>query len=59
MISVVVPAFNEEEGIETLYRRVTDASVAWNEDHELIIVDDGSRDSTLQICETLAAPIID
>jgi glycosyltransferase involved in cell wall biosynthesis len=55
MISVVVPAFNEQEGIETLYRRVTDASAAWNEDYELIIVDDGSRDSTLQICEKLAA----
>jgi dolichol-phosphate mannosyltransferase len=55
MISVVVPAFNEEEGIETLYRRVTDASAAWGEDHELIIVDDGSRDRTLQICETLAS----
>jgi glycosyltransferase involved in cell wall biosynthesis len=55
MISVVVPAFNEEEGIETLYQRVTDASSAWGEDHELIIVDDGSRDRTLQICETLAS----
>ncbi|HTB13506.1 MAG TPA: glycosyltransferase family 2 protein [Bryobacteraceae bacterium] len=55
MISVVVPAFNEEEGIETLYQRVTDASAAWGEDHELIIVDDGSRDRTLQICERLAS----
>lgn len=55
MISVVVPAFNEEDGIQTLYQRVTDASAAWGEDHELIIVDDGSRDRTLQICETLAS----
>ena len=54
MISVVVPAFNEEEGIEELYRRVAEAAKNWGDDFELIVVDDGSRDRTVEICEGLA-----
>ncbi|MEP6960912.1 MAG: glycosyltransferase family 2 protein [Acidobacteriota bacterium] len=55
MISLVIPAFNEEAGIEQLYRRVTAAVPAWEEDYEVILVDDGSTDRTLEICEQLAA----
>jgi dolichol-phosphate mannosyltransferase len=55
MISLVVPAFNEADGIEELYRRVCAASPAWGEDFELVIVDDGSRDGTLAILERLAS----
>jgi dolichol-phosphate mannosyltransferase len=55
MISLVVPAYNEEEGIEELHRRVQAAAPAWHEEWELIVVDDGSRDRTLEILERLAA----
>lgn len=51
MISLVIPAFNEEKGLAELYRRVTDAAQQWNEEFELVVVDDGSRDRTLKICE--------
>jgi dolichol-phosphate mannosyltransferase len=54
MISLVVPAFNEQDGIEELYRRVNAAAPAWGDDWELIVVDDGSRDDTLKILEGLA-----
>jgi glycosyltransferase involved in cell wall biosynthesis len=54
MISVIVPALNEKDGISVLYRRVTDAARSWNEKYELIIVDDGSTDGMLDICEELA-----
>ena len=54
MISVVVPALNEQETIAELYRRVTEAAKQWGEDHELLIVDDGSTDNTLSILEALA-----
>ncbi|MCZ2147296.1 MAG: glycosyltransferase family 2 protein [Bryobacterales bacterium] len=54
MISIVVPAFNEEDGIAELYRRVAAAAAGWGDDFELIIVDDGSRDRTLALCEEMA-----
>ena len=55
MISVVVPALNEQDTIAELHRRVTQAAEQWNEDHELLVVDDGSTDGTLAILERLAA----
>lgn len=55
MISVVIPAYNEEDGVAELYRRIVSAAQAWNDDFEIILVDDGSRDRTLQVCEKLAA----
>ncbi|MGQ0648522.1 MAG: glycosyltransferase family 2 protein [Gemmatimonadaceae bacterium] len=55
MISLVVPAYNEADGVEELHRRIAAAAPAWGEDWELIVVDDGSHDQTLQILERLAA----
>ena len=55
MISIVIPAYNEEDGIEELYRRIVAASPAWAEDFEILIVDDGSRDGTVQLCAAIAA----
>jgi len=54
VISLVAPAYNEADGIEELYRRVCAASPAWGEDFELVIVDDGSRDRTMEVLERLA-----
>jgi glycosyltransferase involved in cell wall biosynthesis len=54
MISVIVPAFNEEAVIEALYHRVTACATTWQEDYEIIVVDDGSRDSTLALCKQIA-----
>jgi dolichol-phosphate mannosyltransferase len=55
MISIVIPAFNEEAGIAELYRRIVDAAPAWREAFEIVIVDDGSHDGTLKVCESLGA----
>jgi dolichol-phosphate mannosyltransferase len=55
MISIVIPAYNEEEGIAELYRRIVAASPAWQQPFEILIVDDGSRDRTLEICEQIGS----
>ena len=49
-ISIVIPVFNEEENIATLFKRVTDTMDKYAKDHnktyEFVIVDDGSSDKT-------------
>lgn len=55
MISVVLPAFNEQENIPQLYERLTSCARTWNEAYEIIVVDDGSRDGTLAMCASYAA----
>jgi glycosyltransferase involved in cell wall biosynthesis len=47
VISVVVPVFNESEGIEAFYARLTSALGAIGGcDYEILFVDDGSRDDS-------------
>jgi dolichol-phosphate mannosyltransferase len=46
MISVVVPIYNEQENLPELRRRMTLALDSAGEDWELILVNDGSRDSS-------------
>ena len=40
MISIVIPIYNEEENIDLLYNRLTAASPSWNDDYEVVLVDD-------------------
>lgn len=52
VLSVVIPAYNEEEGIATIARRVLAVREALNQvgvSLELLVVDDGSRDKTAEI----------
>jgi undecaprenyl-phosphate 4-deoxy-4-formamido-L-arabinose transferase len=48
-VSVVVPLFGEEGNVETLRRRLTPALRSLGRTHEVILVDDGSRDRTLEM----------
>ena len=50
LVSVVVPAYNEEATLESVLRRVLAIPVRM----ELVVVDDGSQDSTPQILTRLA-----
>jgi len=54
-ISIVLPAYNEEENIETAIAEATAASERLVADHEILIVDDGSTDSTAARVRRLAA----
>lgn len=48
-ISAVIPIFNEEENISTLYKRVTAALEAYGMPFEVLAVDDGSVDNSKKI----------
>jgi glycosyltransferase involved in cell wall biosynthesis len=48
-ISVVIPVFNEEKIIGSLYERVMSAMKNWTEDFEIICVNDGSKDRSLAL----------
>jgi polyisoprenyl-phosphate glycosyltransferase len=47
MLSLVVPIFNEEKLIDELVRRTISAIESFETDYELIFVDDGSTDQSL------------
>src|SRR5438105_3584900 len=51
-LSIVIPAYNEEDSIEEIVRRVQAVDLGGVE-KEIIIVDDGSRDHTREILKTL------
>jgi glycosyltransferase involved in cell wall biosynthesis len=48
-LSVVVPIYNEEESIPTLYERLTGALASLGYGYEIIMVDDGSRDRSFAL----------
>jgi glycosyltransferase involved in cell wall biosynthesis len=53
MISVVVPIYNEEELISTFHAAVATAMRDIGEDWEVVYVNDGSRDSSLELMKDL------
>lgn len=48
-ISIVVPVFNEEGSLRELHAKLTAVLSGMNEPYEIIFVDDGSRDASLEI----------
>ncbi len=47
LLSVVVPVFNEQDVIDEFYGRLKKTLDSLGETHEILFVDDGSRDGTL------------
>ncbi len=54
MISIVIPAYNEEESIPLLYERLVKVLSSLGKDYEIIFVDDGSEDQTPKILKEIA-----
>jgi undecaprenyl-phosphate 4-deoxy-4-formamido-L-arabinose transferase len=54
-ISVVVPVFNEEGNLPALLERLTAVMNASGRPYELVFVDDGSRDGSLETLKAAAA----
>jgi polyisoprenyl-phosphate glycosyltransferase len=53
MISIVVPAYNEADGIAEFNRRLADVRAKLSEPSEVIYVNDGSRDDTYTVLRRL------
>lgn len=51
--SIVIPVFNEEESLEELFANLREAFKTLNTTYEVIFVDDGSTDKSLQILKNL------
>ncbi len=54
-LSIVLPAYNEEQSIGATLADVTTALNAWGADYEVIVVNDGSHDHTGDIIAAFAA----
>ena len=55
LISVVIPAHNEEDNIVVIIDRLEKVFSTLHYDFEILLVDDGSTDQTLSIIKTMAA----
>jgi glycosyltransferase involved in cell wall biosynthesis len=52
-LSIVVPAYNEEEVLKECHQRIADVTANIDGNAELIFVNDGSTDGTLEILQQL------
>ena len=52
--SILVPVFNEEEVVELFYETMTKTIRPLNEEYEIVFVNDGSKDKSLEILTSLA-----
>ena len=53
-LSIVIPVCNEQENIQELYRRLVIALDAVEPSYEIIFIDDGSRDHSLELLAGIA-----
>ncbi len=52
-LSIVVPVYNEAEALKDVLLDILDAMRSYEREYELLVVDDGSTDETVAICEQL------
>lgn len=58
LISIVIPAYNEEQGIAETLTKIFDTMDAAGYDYEVIVVDDGSTDRTSEIVKQFARVLL-
>jgi cellulose synthase/poly-beta-1,6-N-acetylglucosamine synthase-like glycosyltransferase len=52
-VSIIIPMFNEAENAETTLKRVEEALISFQGEWEIIPVNDGSLDNTLEILKKI------
>lgn len=53
LLTVITPCYNEEETVELFYEELSKYLPCIDMDYEILFVDDGSRDKTLEKCKKL------
>ena len=54
-LSIIIPIYNEELNIQQLYSRLNPVIESITENHELIFINDGSKDKSIYLIKLLAA----
>ena len=52
-ISIIIPVYNEQDNLENLYQRLTSVMDTFDKTYEIILTNDGSRDNSAKILNTL------
>jgi glycosyltransferase involved in cell wall biosynthesis len=52
-ISIVIPVYNEEENVKNVYCEAKTVLTSLNLPHEIVFIDDGSRDRTYRILKSI------
>jgi glycosyltransferase involved in cell wall biosynthesis len=53
VLSIVIPLLNEEESLRPLFDKIEDAMADMGITYEVIFVDDGSRDGSIEVLKEL------
>ena len=53
-ISIIIPCYNEEEALPIFYEEITRVFTNIKYDYELLLINDGSKDKTLDVMKKLA-----
>ena len=53
-LSLIVPCYNEQQALPIFYKEVTAVMGAMDCEYELLLINDGSRDGTLELMRSLA-----
>lgn len=54
MISIIIPCYNEQEALPIFYTEITRVLDEMHEKYELLFINDGSKDNTLDILKEIA-----
>ncbi len=54
MISIIIPIYNEEEVLPTSYERIKEVAENLGEKYELVFVNDGSKDKSLELLKDIS-----